>query len=127
MQSFRAFISIFTSVTDHDWEIINPCLEYKIIQQGRVILKPGAICNNLYFLENGLIRYFKIEEELDTTIHSLEPPFLFTAAESFVNQKPSEYGIQAMDESFVWVISRDDAYKLTDLQVWNTFLTNYFS
>ena len=127
MHPFRAFITLYSTVTDEDWETIQPCVTYKIVQQNRILLQEGSICKHLYFLEIGSIRYFTIEGDTDNTIHSLQPPSLFTAAQSFVNQIPSEYGIQALDESYVWMMTREDAYDLTKLSSWNEFLSNYFS
>lgn len=127
MHPFRAYISLTTTISDKDWEIILPCLEYKIVQQNRILLKQGSICKHLYFLENGFIRFFKLEGDVDNTIYSIQPPSIFTAAESFANQSPSDYGIQAIEESYVWRMTREDAYKLLDLQAWNKFLTSYFS
>ena len=127
MHPFRAFISLYSTVTDDDWKIIQPCATYKIVQQNRILLQQGSICKHLYFLENGAVRFFKIEGDNDTTINSVQPPSLLTAAKSFVNQIPSEYGIQALDESYVWMMTREDADKLTNLASWNEFLSNYFS
>jgi CRP-like cAMP-binding protein len=125
MHPFRAFISLYTSISDDDWKIILPCLEYKIIQQNRILVKHGSICKHLYFLENGSIRFFKIEEEIDNTIYSVTPPSIFTAAESFANQRPSDYGIQSTDESYIWFMTREDAYKLLELPAWNKFLSSF--
>ena len=127
MHPFRAFISLYSPISDDDWKMIQPCLTYKIVQQNRILLQQGSICKHLYFLENGAVRFFKIEGETDTTINSIQPPSLFTSAQSFVNQNSSDYGIQATDESYVWVMTREDAYKLTNLSSWNEFLSNYFS
>lgn len=109
MHPFKAYISLFSEMNDEDWKKIEPCLTHKIFQENRIILKPGSICKNLYFLENGTIRYFVLQNNEEVTTHQIQPPFLFTSANSFSQKVPSAEGIQALEESFLWIISREDA------------------
>jgi len=124
MHPFKAYMSLHTELNDEDWKKIKPCLTYRIIQEKRIILKPGAICKNLYFLENGSIRYFTIKSGDEMTTHLIQPPFLFTSAHSFTQQIPSIEGIQVAEESYLWVISREDTYKLLEVPSWNSFLSS---
>lgn len=124
MHPLKAYMSLHSDLNDSDWEKIQPHLTYRIFQENRIILKPGSICQNLYFLENGSIRFFTSEDGNDVTTHLLQPPFLFTSAHSFTEQVPSIEGIQAVDESYLWIISREDAYKLLQNPSWNNFISN---
>lgn len=117
---------MFTKISNEDWEIIHSCLEHKIIQQNRVLLKQGKICQHLYFLESGSIRYFTRHIDVEHSIHFIQPPSLFTSAQSFSSQQPSKYGIQALDESSLWIINREDAHKLLEIPSWNNFLKACF-
>jgi len=124
MHPFRAYISMHSQLTAEDWSIIESCLSYKVIQENRIILKPGAICENLYFLENGTIRYFILKNKEDITTHLISPPSLFTSPHSFSKQTPSIEGIQAMEESYIWIISREDVQKLLEIPSWKGFLSS---
>jgi len=123
MHPFRAYISMFSEFTDEDWAKIQPFLTYKVVQANRMILKPGKICNCLYFLENGTIRYFVSRDNEDQTLNKIEAPFLFTSAHSFAQQIPSTEGIQAVEESYLWIMSKDDAYQLMEVPSWRKFVT----
>lgn len=127
MHPFKAFMSLYSKVADDDWAKISSSLEYKIFQQNRIILKEGNICQNLYFLENGSIRFFTPSEFGNNTIQIIAPPSLFTSAKSFSHQMPSEFGIQALEESYVWVLDRKNANELLELESWNRFLKSYFN
>ena len=124
MHPFKAYISLFTELSDEDWKKIEPCLTHRIIQENRIILKLGSICTNLYFLENGAIRIFTLKNKEEETTHQIQPPFLFTSANSFSQQVPSSEGIQALEESFLWTISRENAYKLLEITSWNNFISS---
>ena len=124
MHPFKAFISMHTQIGDEDWSKIKPCLKHRIVQAGRVILKPGKICDSLYFLENGAIRYFvQYHGERETT-YEIQPPYLFTSVQSFIHQQPSNEGIQAIEESYIWVVSRDDVQRLLEIPSWKNFMSN---
>lgn len=123
MHPFRAYISMFSEIDDKDWEVVESCLSYKMIPTNRIILKPGQICDTLYFLENGSIRYFAWKNKEYQTTHILQPPFIFTSSHSFSKQIPSEEGIQAVEESYVWTISRKDAYRLLEVPSWKNFIS----
>ena len=123
MHPFQAFISMYSTLEDEDWEKINSCLSYRIVQANRMILKPGDICKNLYFLENGTVRFF-IPSEIDyQASHEVSPPSLFTSVHSFAKQMPSTEGIQAIEESYLWLINREDAYKLIEIPAWKNFIS----
>lgn len=124
MHPFRAFISLYSNLTDDDWDKIEPCLKYQIFQTNRVILKPGSICKRLYFLESGIIEYFIEKNNEEQITNQVHPPFLFTSTQSFTQRTPSVEGIRAAEESSLWIISRDDAYKLLELPAWNSFISN---
>lgn len=124
MHPFRAYISLYSEVTDRDWLQIEPCISYRMIQSERIILKPGNVCDKLYFLENGTIRFYIHKDGEDITTHEILPPFLFTSAHSFAREIPSLEGIQAIDESYLWEISREDAYKLIEVPSWKKFISN---
>ena len=124
MHPFKAYMSMHSELTDEDWSKIEPCLTYKIVQGNRILLKPGDICKHLYFLENGTIRYFIVKNNEENTTHVINPPFLFTSPHSFSQKVPSIEGIQAMEESYLWMISRKDAYQLLKNQSWSNFISS---
>ena len=123
MHPFRAFILEYTEITDSDWKLVEPSLSHKVYQENRFILKEGKVCNHLYFLENGLVRYFISSEGKEKTILFKQPPSCFTSQSSFTQQLPATENIQAIEESAVWMITREDSDRLIDLVPnWNIFL-----
>jgi len=124
MHSFKGYISLFTELSEEDWANIEPCLSHKIIQENRIILKPGSVCKHLYFLENGAVSYFTFQNDKEEITNQINPPFLFTSVESFFQQIPSEEGIKAEEESVLWMISRDDVQNLMEIPSWKNFLSN---
>jgi len=124
MHPFKAYITLFSELSEEDWQKILPCLSYKVFAQNRMLLKPGNTCKNLYFLESGKVRRFQLIDQVEVTLEEIAPPHIFTVVESFTTQEVSEFGLQAMEESRLWVIRREDAYVLLDIPSWKNFLAN---
>jgi len=123
MHPFRAFIHQYSSLTDIEWKKIEACLTYKAFPTNRHILKEGKICQHLYFLESGLLRYYTTIDGDEKTKFFTQPPYCFTSQRSFSQSVPSTESIQAIDESFVYQISREDAYRLiNEVPNWNAFI-----
>ncbi|MDF1694822.1 MAG: cyclic nucleotide-binding domain-containing protein [Saprospiraceae bacterium] len=124
MHPFRAYISLFVSISDQEWSMIHPHIHHKIIQSDRVILKPGSQCAHLYFLECGKVRYFKNEIASSVTLLEKQPPSIFSSIESFAHNTPSNFGIQAIEESSIWIVTKESASQLLGLPAWKQFLSS---
>jgi CRP-like cAMP-binding protein len=123
MHPLKAYMSLQSTITNSDWQKIEPFFKYRIVQTNRIILKPGAICQHIYFLENGNICFFSVINEEEEITHEMHPPCLFTSVKSFTEQIPSTYGIRVMEESYLWEIGRSDAYKLLEVPSWSNFIS----
>ncbi len=123
MHPFRAYISEYTSLADQDWKLIADCLESCSYPKGTTLLLEGKICRKLYFLEQGLLRYCVNRDGKDVTKYFTEPPYCFTSQRSFSQMLPAQESIVALEDSYVWEMSREDAFRLLEVSPsWNTFV-----
>lgn len=124
MNDFQNFILNYAPLTISDWKEIEPCLRRRVLQPGELILREGQICRNLWFLESGFMRFFVMRAGNDISKFFTEPPYLFTSQRSFNQQISARENIEALEESIVWEISREDSVRLLALKNWNTFARN---
>jgi CRP-like cAMP-binding protein len=122
LNSFRNFIERYADVTDKDWEIISTCFEQRFFEKDEIILMEGKICRHLYFLENGLLRYYINKDGNEITKFFTEAPYCFTSQVSFTDQKPATENIQAIERSIVWQTTLVKANEMLQLKSWNTFI-----
>ena len=66
----------------------------------------GSIDTNLYFVKNGSLRIFVIEEYEEHTIRFGYKNSFLVSLDSFISEKPSEYYIQAIKKSTLSVIEK---------------------
>lgn len=82
-------------------------IEPKSIAKNSILLNPGEICRNLIFVNGGYFRVFNGSPEFKT-IDIIGPDYYVYVSESFLNQKPSEYGIECITNAEVISLSYYD-------------------
>ena len=87
-----------------------------------MLLQEGKICRHLYFLEKGLLRYYFDKEGLEITKYFTTAPYMFTPQTSFSQTIPATESIQAIENSIVWMMKREDAYRLLEIPSWSEFI-----
>lgn len=122
MDSLKQFIESYTALPSNDWETISQCFEHRLVGKDEILLEEGKICRHLYFIENGLLRYFITKDGNDITKFFTEAPYCFTSQVSFTSQQPAKENIQAIEESIIWQTTLAQANSLLELKSWNTFI-----
>jgi CRP-like cAMP-binding protein len=85
------------------------------IKRNTFLLTEGEICNHYYFVNKGCIRLMNITDngQENTRYIAFEGSF-GTALPSLINQKPAFEFIQAIENSELLVINREDFYDLVN-------------
>lgn len=104
-------INEFIPLNDADIQIIESLFKVKEYGANKVIHHEGEVCNKLWFIAKGLVRYTTgINGEERTFIFRNEGSFIGDI-EGFLKQAPSTKSIITIEDSIIYVISK------TDLQV----------
>ena len=92
------------------------------VAKGETLVSAGTICQNLYFIERGVLRmYYKKGESQITRYMASEGEFA-TALSSFLTQRPTKENMEAIEPSTLWVLSYTDLHTLyAQIPVWNIF------
>jgi CRP-like cAMP-binding protein len=94
-------------------EIIKSKTNIVQFYKNEMILKQGKICKNLYFIEKGLTRGYRIDDDgKDITNWFAPEGTLATSTYSFISQKPSFENIVALEDCSMRMISRKSLYDL---------------
>ncbi|MEM9364239.1 MAG: Crp/Fnr family transcriptional regulator [Bacteroidota bacterium] len=122
LDSFKNFITNYVFLPEKDWKEVLQYLEPLSVKKGALLLAEGQICNHVYFLEKGLLRFSMLKNGEYVTKFFTEPPYTFTSQYSFSNRLPARENIEALEKSEVWRISYADNNALLRLESWNTFV-----
>ena len=95
----------------------------KSYKRGTILVNFGEINDKLYFIEQGMLREFseqEQEQEQDNTVtHWLMPENNFEyIVDSFLDNKPSEAALEAIEDVKLWEIKKVDIEKLYQTIPW---------
>ena len=94
-------------------DLLQSALLPKEITKGACLLKPGQVCQSLYFIGSGSFIQFKEKDEIDLQVIDLhvDQEWMLNQ-QSFVRQQPSETFIQAFTDSHVYELTITKLHEL---------------
>ena len=112
MDAFFTFIKQITPLSDESIAAMGLVLQRFELPKGHTLLRPGAVCHYFYFIEEGLTRTWYIKDGKDITDWlSAENSFAVSIV-SFLTGQPDIRGIELLEPSILWAISRNDLENL---------------
>ena len=98
----------YIPLSSDDEAIIRSLFRVEKLQKGQHLLQAGNICRNIFFIEEGLVRYYSvIDGEEKTSYFNKEGEFVCDYA-SFLPQRPSTINIQALEACTIYFISHSN-------------------
>ncbi len=76
------------------------------ISRNEYLKVKGSVDTNLYFIKNGSLRIYIIDEHEEHTIRFGYRNNFIVSLDSFINEKPSDFYIQAIKKTDIKVISK---------------------
>ena len=109
-------------LTDEELKLIDTYFEVKALKKKEFLLQNGKICNFIGFIVDGTIRHFHIKDGVEKTCDISFENSWVTDFQSFTHNSYSIMNLQAMEDTTVFVIRKENLYKLyTDCNRYETF------
>ena len=105
MQSFFNFISGITLLSAEAHEALAGVLERMELPKGHQLLRPGAVCHYLYFIEKGLTRTWYLKDGKDVTDWISAEDSIAVSIISFLTHQSDRRGIELLEDSVFHAIS----------------------
>jgi CRP/FNR family transcriptional regulator len=104
-QQFKSYLKHVSFLTDKDCDLFEPHLATKRYKAKDHFLREGGTCKEIGFINKGCFRtYYLANGEEVNTQFVFENEFV-TDYDSFLNNKPSRYYIQALEDSEIIVFN----------------------
>src|SRR5687768_14999362 len=107
--------SHFGVVNAEDMKTIVSLFKWTTFKKGDFLLKSGKRCDNLSFVQSGLLRMFIPTDEKEITQWISTKGYFSTDLSSFVFETPSRLSIQALTDTEVYSITKADYKKIGEL------------
>ena len=85
------------------------CKKYK---KGEIILNEGEVCKCMRYIEKGMLRQYYFKYEKDVTEHIAYEKGVVICLESYFRQEPTRLMIEALEQSVIWEIDKEQIDKL---------------
>jgi CRP-like cAMP-binding protein len=87
----------------------------KKVNKGEFIIEAGEICDKLFYIEKGLIRIYRLDDEKEVTTWFTKEGDFVTTVNSFHFGQPSKEYFEAIEDSVVYYINKKSYLYLVDL------------
>jgi CRP-like cAMP-binding protein len=99
-------------LTDKELKLIDSYFGVKNLKKKDFLLQGGKVCNFIGFIADGTIRHFHIKDGIEKTCDISFENSWVTDFQSFTHNTPCIMNLQAMEDTTVFVIRKENLYKL---------------
>jgi len=115
-----------------DLKLIVSLFKPMTLKKGDFFLKSGRQCDKLSFIQSGLLRIFVETEDKEVTQWISTEGYFITDVSSLIFENPARFTIQALIDTELWTITREDYHKIGKLiplwyQFEKRFIALYFT
>jgi CRP/FNR family transcriptional regulator, anaerobic regulatory protein len=107
-QSFIDFINTSLHFPPQEIDLIKGCFKHKQFKKNTFLEKESSVAKNLYFIINGFVRVYQVEDSIEVTTNIIGKNQLATAFYSFVYSVRSAENIRCITDCDMLFISKND-------------------
>ncbi len=108
----KSFCNATIPLTEEELKFIDIYFECKALRKKEFLLQGGKICDFIAFIVDGTIRHFHIKNGVEKTCDISFENSWVTDFQSFTFGTSSIMNLQAMEETTLFFIKKDNLYKL---------------
>lgn len=106
-------IKRFTTLSPDQEQLLLSKLKYRKVNRKDFLLKEYEVCSCYYFVTKGCLRFYRnTENGFEQILQFAIPGWWLSDFQSFETQKPSEYFIQAVQNTEMLILHRSDYQEL---------------
>lgn len=114
--NFKAYLENNWGLTSTEVEQLTDCIKTKSVQKDEFLLRQGEVCKMTFFVEQGLLRFYVLNENGKSDILQFAPEnWLVSDRGSVYFNEPSHYFIDAVENSTVVLIDSDFIDRISEV------------
>ena len=96
----------YSTMTHEELDVLESILVPMKFAKGEMILSEGEVCENIYYIERGLIRQFYFKNGKQITEHLGEDRTIFMCIESLFREEPTKLQVEAIEPTTVYALPK---------------------
>src|SRR5687768_16887775 len=114
--NLKTFITKYVALSDVELEEITNKFKSKVVKKNDYLLKQGGICKDLVFVEKGCLRLYYLKDDIEISVWFAFEQSSAIEIYSFISENPSDYFLQAIEDSEVLFLPKAELNKLYQYQ-----------
>lgn len=110
----KAFIQKLYPINQEDFEEFSSIFTPIYLDKNEIFLEEGSQDRYVYFLEEGFIRLFYLNDGKDYSLCFFLQPSIFTTLITFEGRTFSPFSLQAISDAVVYRALKEDLHKIYD-------------
>lgn len=108
----KSFFNRYTNLDQGDLDNIVDQFKRKLLSKNEYVLREGQICKDLIFVQEGCLRLYYISNDIETSVWFSFKHSSAVEISSFISQEPSKYFLQAIEDSEILFLPKEQLNKL---------------
>jgi len=108
----KKFISRFVALSDDELNEIVAKFKRKVVKKNDYVLRQGDTCKDFVFVDKGCLRLYYVKDGIEVSVWFAFQPSSAIEVYSFISEKPSDYFLQAIEDSEVMVLPKTELKKI---------------
>lgn len=135
MEDLKKTIRSYSEVSDSDMEFGLRFYKKRTFKKGDFLLKPGQYIEHFYFMKQGCVSYYTVENGTSQVMEFYTEGYFFTDLYAYIQEIPSGSYLEALEDVTVYWITKADVQKVFDhshqlerfgrLSMQRTFVINF--
>ncbi len=122
MKELSQFIESRLDIIPAELSVVLSRFSEVTLSKGQFVLRTGEIASHYYFIKSGALRFFYGDYEEQLTAWVIIKDEFFTEISSLNPQVPTRFNIQAIEETVLCIISKDNMDALyKEIPAWQEF------
>ena len=96
----------YSTMTHEELDTLESILVPMKFAKGEMILKEGEVCENIYYIEHGLVRQFYFKNGKQITEHLGEDRTIFMCIESLFREEATKLQVEAIEPTTVYALPK---------------------
>jgi len=112
----KKFITKYVKLSDVELEDITTKFKSKVVKKNNYLLRQGDTCKDLVFVQKGCLRLYYLKDDIEVSVWFAFEQSSAIEINSFISGNPSDYLLEAIEDSEVLCLSKTELNKLYQSQ-----------
>ena len=111
-QALTTFLSTYINLPEEELESIAGMFKRRTVKKNDYLLREGETCKDLVYVQEGCLRLYYIADSIEVSVWFSFKHNSAIEISSFISEKPSEYFLQAIEDSEILYLPKTELNKL---------------